>query len=106
MAQRFDLFANPGASAKKAPLLLNIQSDLLEGLETRVVIPLATKENYGNVKIPDDLMPTFTVKGKRYILETPKMASVPIVVLKERVGSLAQHQLAIMSAVDRLLHGF
>lgn len=106
MAQRFELFANLGKSASNAPLLLNIQSDLLEGLQTRVVIPLAPKDHYSKISAPEDLMPTFTIKGKRYVLETPKMGAVPMTALKERVGSLAQHQLVIMSAIDRLLHGF
>ena len=106
MAQRFELFANLGKSAGNAPLLLNIQSDLLEGLQTRVVIPLAPKDHYSKISAPEDLMPTFTIKGKRYVLETPKMGAVPMTALKERVGSLAQHQLVIMSAIDRLLHGF
>ncbi|MFM7658180.1 MAG: CcdB family protein, partial [Burkholderiaceae bacterium] len=46
IAQRFEVFANSGKSAGNAPLLVNIQSDLLEGLQTRVVIPLAPKDHY------------------------------------------------------------
>lgn len=106
IAQRFEVFANSGKSAGNAPLLVNIQSDLLEGLQTRVVIPLAPKDHYLKVTVPEDLMPTFTIKGRRYVLETPKLGAIPIAALKERVGSLAQHQLVIMSALDRLLHGF
>ena len=106
MAQRFDVFVNPGKSASYAPLLVIIQSDLLDGLNTRVVIPLAEQSYYLSSDPPKDLMPIFTIKGKRYVLETPKMGAVPLSILKQRVGSLTQHQLAIVSAMDRLLHGF
>lgn len=106
MAQRFDVFANPGKSSGRAPLLVNIQSDLLDGLQTRIVVPLAPQTDYLSIDLPKDLMPVFAIKGKRYVLETPKMGAVPLSILKERVGSLAQHQLAIVGAMDRLLHGF
>lgn len=106
MAKRFDVFTNPGKSSGSAPLLLNIQSDLLDGLQTRIVIPMSPSTQYSGIDVPDDLMPTFTIKGKRYVLETPKMGAVPTNILREHVGSLVQHQLAIVSAVDRLLHGF
>jgi toxin CcdB len=84
----------------------HLWGDLLDGLNTRVVIPLAPRDRYPQGDTPEDLMPAFTIKGKRYVLETPKMGAVPVGVLKERVGSLVQHQLKIMSAVDRLLRGF
>jgi len=37
---RFDVYANEGASAKTTPYVLDIQNDLFDGLDTRVVIPL------------------------------------------------------------------
>jgi hypothetical protein len=37
---RFDVYANPGARAAAAPFLLDVQSDLLDGLDSRMVIPL------------------------------------------------------------------
>lgn len=37
---RVDVFANPGNHAKTIPHLLNVQSDSLDGLSTRTVIPL------------------------------------------------------------------
>jgi hypothetical protein len=37
---RFDVYANPGARAAATPFLLDVQSDLLDGLDSRMVIPL------------------------------------------------------------------
>lgn len=36
---RFDVYANPGSHAKTTPCLLDVQSDLLGGLDSRMVIP-------------------------------------------------------------------
>ena len=37
---RFDVYPNPGQQAKTTPYLLDVQSDLLDDLDTRVLIPL------------------------------------------------------------------
>ena len=48
MAQ-FDVHRNlNSASANAMPFLLDVQSDLLNGLATRVVVPLAKPEAVGN----------------------------------------------------------
>lgn len=38
---RFEVFHNSGSHADDVPYLLDVQSDLLQGLETRVVFPCA-----------------------------------------------------------------
>ncbi|MCD8536496.1 MAG: CcdB family protein [Burkholderiaceae bacterium] len=43
---RFDVYANPGSHAKTTPYLLDVQSDLLDDLESRVVIPLRSLQNF------------------------------------------------------------
>jgi toxin CcdB len=63
MAQ-FDVCRNPNpASARRIPYLLDVQSDLLSGLATRVVVPLATPETLGN-KAAQVLNPEFTEIGR------------------------------------------
>ena len=44
---RFDVFANPGQLATTTPYLLEVQSDLLDGLDTTVVIPLRSLDAFG-----------------------------------------------------------
>lgn len=64
MAQ-FDVFITPNtATAKSFPYLLNVQPDLLNGLTTRVVVPLATPETVGN-KPAQYLNPVFVVDGRK-----------------------------------------
>ena len=88
------------------PYLLDVQCDLLELLDTRVVIPLRRQDAFPNVKLPADLVPMITIDGVPCFLETPKMAAVPTRVLKSPVGSLVDQRDLITSAMDRLFYGF
>ena len=103
---RFSIYENSGDQAKNTPFLLDVQTDLLSGLDTRVVIPLRKASLYKKVQLPQDLMPIFEIKGSNYALETPKMAAVPRKLLKQEIGSLKGQQHLVMTAIDRLFHGF
>ncbi|MBC3875161.1 CcdB family protein [Undibacterium flavidum] len=37
---RFDVYANTGKSKKATPFLIDVQSNVISGLATRIVIPL------------------------------------------------------------------
>jgi toxin CcdB len=59
---QFDVYPNPSASAQHGmPYVVVVQSDLLDALATRLVIPLASQTFAG--KTPDKLSPAITVKG-------------------------------------------
>ena len=103
---RFSIYENIGEYAKTTPFLLDVQTDLLSGLDTRIVIPLRKASLYKNVKLPQDLIPIFSIKGSDFALETPKMAAVPSKILKKEIGSLKNQQHLVMTAIDRLFHGF
>ncbi|WP_295502162.1 CcdB family protein [Limnohabitans sp. Rim8] len=103
---RFDVYANPGSHADTTPYLLDVQSDLLNGLDSRMVIPLCSLRHFPQVKLSTQLTPVFTIDGESYLLETPKMGAVPLRVLKSRVTSLAPAQDQITAAMDFMLHGY
>lgn len=103
---RFDVHANPGSHATTTPYLLDVQSDLLDGLDTRMVIPLRSLKAFPKVKLSNRLTPVLTVQGEEFLLETPKMAAVPHRVLKKPVISLASEQAQITAAVDFLFQGY
>lgn len=103
---RFSIYENTGDHSKTTPFLLDVQTDLLNGLDTRVVIPLRKTSLYKNIKLPKDLMPNFMIKGGEYTLETPKMAAIPSKLLKKEVGSLKDKQFDVIIAIDRLFQGF
>ena len=103
---RFDVYRNPGQQSEQTPYLLDVQTDLLHGLETRIVIPLRRCDRFQTVKLPGNLSPTFNIENIECILETAKLAAVPIRILKAPVTSLAARRLEITTALDFLFQGF
>ena len=103
---RFDVYPNPGAHADTTPYLLDVQSDLLDGLDSRMVIPLRSLAHFAKVKLPTRLTPVLQVNGEDYLLETPKMGAVPQRILKTSVVSLVDKQDQITGALDFLFHGY
>ncbi|MDZ4239179.1 MAG: CcdB family protein [Hydrogenophaga sp.] len=103
---RFDVYANTGTHAHTTPYLLDVQSPLLDGLGTRVVIPLRSLRHFPAVQRPDRLTPVLSVHGEDFLLETPKLAAVPLRVLKAPVTSLAERQADITAALDFLFQGY
>ncbi len=103
---RFDVYSNPGAHAGTTPYLLDVQSELLDGLDSRMVIPLRSMDHFAKVKLPTRLTPVLTVHGQDYLLETPKMGAVPGRILKDAVASLTPVQDQIIGAMDFLFQGY
>ena len=103
---RFDVYANPGAHAKTTPYLLDVQSDLFEGLDTRMVIPLRNMEQFANVKLPKQLTPVLTIEGQEFLMETPKMGAVSKRILHSPVASMRDEQAQITAALDFLFQGY
>jgi toxin CcdB len=83
-----------------------VQSDLLDGLDTRMVIPLRRLDAFPKVKLSTRLTPMLTVNDDDLLLETPKMAAVPQRILKTPITSLASEQVQISAALDFLFRGY
>jgi toxin CcdB len=81
-----------------------VQSDLLDGLDSRVVVPLRRLQS--NVKRPERLLPAICILGEDFLLDTPKIAAVPARILKQPVTSLAAERERITAALDFLFQGF
>lgn len=103
---RFDVYTNPGKQSNTTPYLVDVQSDLLDGLDSRMVIPLRGLKHFPQVKLSLRLTPVLTIEGEDFLLETPKMGAVPLRVLKSPVTSLAQSQKQITAALDFLFQGY
>jgi toxin CcdB len=102
---RFDVYPNPG-NHKDVPFLLDVQCGMLQGLNSRVVVPLRRVEGFTNVNLPKNLVPVFDVEGIRCFMETPALAAVPAKILKTPISSLADRQPEITAALDFLFQGF
>jgi toxin CcdB len=102
MAQ-FDVYRNPGPDAKQVPYLLDVQSDLLSGVLTRIVVPLARATIHPKAA---RLYPEFEVEGLRVIMLTTDLAGVGKSEIGPRVGSLADRRGEIRDALDFAFQGF
>lgn len=103
---RFDIYPNPGRAVKSVPYLMDIQSDLLDHLNRRVVVPMYHLEKFGDIRLPKDLAPVFKIQGYDCVMQTIEMGSVPASILKKPVANLARKQHIITAAMDRLFNGF
>jgi len=105
MAQ-FTVYRNKSARSKAIfPFLVDVQSDLLEDLQTRVVIPLS-KAGVLTKKPVSHLTPILKLEGEAYMLMTPELAAISRSDLGAATGSLAERRDAILAAMDFLLTGF
>ena len=103
---RFDVYANNGKGKAVAPYLVDVQSDFLEGLTVRAVVPLIRTESFPMAKLPADFTPLFEIGGVECLMHPAFIASVPFTELGQAVGSLREHRDKITEALDRLLGGY
>ncbi|GAB2187915.1 CcdB family protein [Roseibium sp. LAB1] len=85
-------------------LVLDVQADLLESLNTRVVVPLLPKSRAPTPAAY--LNPIFGWKGEQYVMATQFLAAVSISQLGDPLGSLDEHFAEITRALDTLFQGF
>jgi len=104
MAQ-FDVCLNPNPDSTAAvPYLLEVQSDLLESVNTRVVVPLALLSERSQPA--RYLNPQFETESVQMVMVTEQIAGVPKRVLGKKVLSLEVQRDQIMDAIDFLFRGF
>ena len=96
---RYDVYASPDS----AGYLLDVQADLLESLNTRLVVPLMPDSA---APVPAKrLNPTFDIQSERFVMVTQFLSAVPASILKVPVTSLAQYDTEITGALDLALTG-
>ena len=96
---RFDVY--PGARGKG--YLLDCQADVLDHLETRVVVPLMPA---AGLPAATRLNPVFDVQGNRVVMSTQLVFAIPVQHLQSSVASLAADHIGITNALDMLLTGY
>lgn len=103
--RRFDVFRNSSlASAKTIPYFLVVQSDLLDEMDTCVVLPLA-KAPAAISAASERLNPLFQIENVRVVQLTQLIAAVPSSALRKHVANLEPERDAILHALDFLFSG-
>jgi toxin CcdB len=104
MAQ-WDVHANPLARSKDdIPYLVVVQSDLLDRLPTRLVLPLSRSLPTGP-GMPERLAPLFDLAGEALRLKPQEAGTLPARALGPAVGSLREQSHRIVDALDAVISG-
>jgi toxin CcdB len=85
-------------------LVLDLQSDLLDQLTTRMVVPLLPPDDLP--RIISQLNPQFTVRGKTYVMATQFAGAISIGEIGDMVADLTSDSDRIVAATDFLFQGF
>lgn len=104
MAQ-WDVFRNPSPRMREVlPYVVVVQSDLLSGLGTRLVAPLA-RHLPTQPGMTARLSPTLDVQGEPVILVAHECAPVDARALRQPVASLRAQSHLIVNALDAVVSG-
>lgn len=101
---QFSLYQNKSDNSHAYPFLVDIQSELLQSLTTRLVIPLTPRHLFDG-KVPASLCPSLALEQGEFILMTQYISSIPNAALTPPVGSLRTFRAEIIQAIDLLITG-
>lgn len=97
---RFSVYAN----GEGAGYLVDVQANLLNHLNTRMVVPLLPADR---APLPaHTLNPVFHVGGVKHVMVTQFMAAVPAKLLQVKVFDAQDRSHDIIAALDFLFQGF
>ncbi len=102
---QFSLYQNNDRSTATAyPFFVDVQSEMLDTLNTRLVIPLTPVEMLEK-KAPTHLCPVIHIDEGDFVILTHQMASVPAKILRDPVNELSTFRNEIIAAIDFLITG-
>ena len=102
---QFDVYKNPSKKSREAfPYIIDIQNALISDITTRIVLPLGRLSHFKNEKM-DGLTPIIKYENEAFILLTPQIASMPVNLLRNPVGTVETMRDDIIAAVDLAITG-
>jgi len=102
---QWDVYLNPVTRAREQiPYLVVLQSDLLDALPTRLVVPLS-RSQVVSAGLPQRLAPNFEVAGERLVLKPHEAGTLPARALGAAVASLRSEAHRIVDALDAVVSG-
>ncbi len=102
---QFSVHKNKDSRMKSTyPYLLDVQTDLLRDLSTRVVVPLIKQVAKGKKEI-NHLTPVIEVDGQKFLMMTPQLAGISLAELGPIAGTATQQRTEIVAALDFLITG-
>ncbi len=104
MAQ-YDVYVNPQRNSREfVPYVMDVQSNLIDSLSTRLVMPLS-RVGASQRQLPANLCPVMQVDRERLIMLPHLAAPVAASVLKSPVLNLQAQASDIVAAIDAVISG-
>ena len=102
---RFDVYANPVAAERRhTPYFMDVQNDFINGLATRVVIPLRREAAFG--PRPRNLNPLLKFGNDAVVLDTAALGAVPLAELRKPIGEMRHARAEVQEALDTLFGAY
>lgn len=104
--RQFGVYRNRNAHTRALyPLLLNVQSDLIEETGTRVVVPMVPVQRGKRPPAISSLAPVVDINGKAHVLVVPLLAAAEVADLGAHETDLSNDRSIILAALDLLISG-
>ena len=104
MAQ-WDVYPNPSSRSRdRLPYVVDIQSNLLDPLPTRMVMPLS-RSSVARGDLPPRLAPEFTIRGETLLLKAHEASHLLSRDLRRPVTSLRDQAHRLVDAFDAVISG-
>ncbi len=102
--KQFDVYTNTDSDTNQAyPYFLDVQTELLEVLNSRVVIPLTTV--LPDKGLANNICPKVDINEEQYYLLTYQITTVSRSFLKKHESSLLLNRTDIINSLDFLISG-
>lgn len=102
---QFTIYENKNTKTRKAfPYLIDIQSDLLEELQTTVAIPLC-KVSQLKGKIIAKLCPLVEIRGEKFVAISQQLAGIDRSQLGKEITNLSEYRSQFIAAIDFMILG-
>jgi toxin CcdB len=102
---QFSVHKNKNVKTRDAfPYLVDVQSNLLSDLQTRVVVPAAKVSSLARRPL-SNLTPVVEIERHKYVLLVPQMAGISRTELGQEIADLSRHRQDIVGAIDFLITG-
>ncbi|MBK8969895.1 MAG: CcdB family protein [Hahellaceae bacterium] len=102
---QFCLYRNEDKATQQTyPYFLNVQNDLLDELNSRVVIPLSSLASVQH-RDAKRLCPVLNIEGADYVLLTHQISTIPKFNLKTMISDLKEFRQEIVASLDLLITG-
>ena len=102
---QFDIYENPSPRMRDVyPFVVDVQSNLLSALATRMVVPLAVT-SLSAKDLPQRMCPIITFNNKPLMLVPFEAAPLDKRLLRIEIASVLERSYEIIAAMDSVLRG-